>query len=312
MQKRRLRTVLGDIPPEDLGLILPHEHLFTDLRGPEVEDYAQADPKQVLSVMQPFLKQAHDAGVSALVECSTIGVGRNIEILRTLAEASRVHILAPTGLYREEYVPAIYHNQSIAEIAELFILELTQGIGMSRSKAGFIKIAMSNDGPRPIEVRNLKAAALASQSTGAAIASHTIGGRAASKEIEILAEEGLALDRFIWVHAGSESDQGFHLWAAEQGAFVEFDSIGNPETDEKTAQDVVNLLENGYGDRILLSHDAGWFQPGRPGGKPEHGFRGFTSLSENFIPRLQHQGVDSESIRTMTKENPVRAFGIPM
>lgn len=45
MQKQFLRTILGDIPPENLGLILPHEHLFTDLRGPEVEGYAQADPK---------------------------------------------------------------------------------------------------------------------------------------------------------------------------------------------------------------------------------------------------------------------------
>lgn len=78
MQKQVLRTILGDIPTENLGLILPHEHLFTDLRGPEVEGYAQADPKQVLSVMLPLLQEAQDVGVSALVECSTIGVGRNI------------------------------------------------------------------------------------------------------------------------------------------------------------------------------------------------------------------------------------------
>jgi phosphotriesterase-related protein len=151
MQKQILRTVLGDISPDEMGLILPHEHLFTDLRGPEVEGYAQADPKLVLSVMLPFLKEAYHHGVTALMECSTIGVGRNIEVLRSLADNTRVHLLAPTGLYREEYIPSIYRDQSVEEIAELFIYEITNGIGMSSSKAGFIKIALSNDGPRPIE-----------------------------------------------------------------------------------------------------------------------------------------------------------------
>ena len=85
MPLQKLRTLLGDIPAEDFGLILPHEHLFTDLRGPDVKDYAQADPKDVLSVMLPFLKEAYGVGVRVLVECSTIGVGRNIEILQKLA-----------------------------------------------------------------------------------------------------------------------------------------------------------------------------------------------------------------------------------
>ena len=310
MQQRRFRTVLGDIPVEDLGLILPHEHLFTDLRGPGIEDYAQADPKQVLSVMLPFLKQAYDAGVSALVECSTIGVGRNIEILRTLAESTRVHILAPTGLYREEYIPAIYREQSVEEIADLFILELTEGIGMSRSKAGFIKIAMSDDGPRPLEERNVRAAARASMATGAAIASHSIGGRAAMEEIAFLQDEGLDLERFVWVHAGSESDQSYHEIAAELGVYVEFDSIGSSDSDQDALEAVTNLLDKGFGERILLSHDAGWYQPGRPGGEPEHGFRGFTALTQSFIPQLKHQGVDDRMLNMMTEENPVRAFGI--
>lgn len=310
MQKQVLRTILGDIPTENLGLILPHEHLFTDLRGPEVEGYAQADPKQVLSVMLPLLQEAQDVGVSALVECSTIGVGRNIVMLRTLAQNTSLHILAPTGLYQEACIPAAFREQTVEELADLFIKELTKGIGESGSKAGFIKIAISDDGPHPIEQRNIRAAARASQATGAVIASHTIGGRGAIKEISILQDEGATLEKFIWVHAGSESDMSYHFRAADLGVYLEFDSVGNPESDQDTADAVINLIKSGHGDRILLSHDAGWYQPGRPGGEPEHGLRGFTALTEAFIPQLISCEVDDAMINLMTEKNPLSAFAI--
>lgn len=306
-----LRTILGDIQLENLGLILPHEHLFTDLRGPELEYYAQADSKIVLSAMLPFLKEAQDAGVTGFVECSTIGVGRNINILRTLAEHTSIHILAPTGIYREAYTPSKYQHQTIDEMAELFVLELTRGIDDGKCKAGFIKIALSDDGPRPIEERNIRAAARASKATSAAIASHTIGGKAAMQEISILLDEGLNLEKFIWVHANIEPDQDFHYQAASKGAYIEFDSIGSPSVDpDMNLRAILNLLNKGYGNRILLSHDAGWYQPGRPGGKPEQGFRGYIALTQDFIPRLKGAGVDLQTIQTLTQDNPKRVFSM--
>ena len=312
MSNKILRTVLGDVALDKFGLILPHEHLFTDLRGPQAQDYAQADPKIVQSVMGPYLQEAYQAGATALVECSTIGVGRNVEMLRMLAKTTRMHILAPTGLYREAYIPAAYKDLSIEELAAFFLSEITQGIDQSRSKAGFIKIAVSDDGPRPVEARNIRAAARASQVTGAAIASHTIGGRAAMEELDILKDEGFNLDKFIWVHAGSEPDQSFHIQAASQGAYVEFDSIGGSGEDGETIKAVITLLDQGYGSRVLLSHDAGWFQPGLPGGEPEHGMRGFTALIKDFIPRLKSEGIAGPAIDQMTKDNPLRALSIPV
>ena len=70
-----LRTVLGDVGVEKLGMILPHEHLFTDLGGPDRVGYAQADPQEVVQVLSPFLEAAFRAGITAMVECSTGGVG---------------------------------------------------------------------------------------------------------------------------------------------------------------------------------------------------------------------------------------------
>ena len=53
----------------------------------------------------PFLAEAFEAGATALVECSTVGVGRNLGILQSLAEVSPIHIIAPTGVYRDAFIP---------------------------------------------------------------------------------------------------------------------------------------------------------------------------------------------------------------
>src|SRR5438105_2063311 len=179
MSSASIQTVKGPIAVESLGLILPHEHLFTDLRGPATPDYAQGDREDVLRVITPNLEAANAAGATALVECSTVGVGRNVGILKRLADATMVHIVAPSGVYRDAFVPATLRDLNAEAVADLWIRDLTQGIDGTQVRAGFIKIAMSDDGPTPIEVRNLKAAAKASKETGAVIASHTIGGNIA-------------------------------------------------------------------------------------------------------------------------------------
>ena len=94
MSQKRLHSVNGLVEIDSLGLILPHEHLFTDLRGPYVPGYAQADPAAVVKVVQPYLEEASRAGVTAPVECSTVGVGRNIEVLCGLAQETLIHIVA--------------------------------------------------------------------------------------------------------------------------------------------------------------------------------------------------------------------------
>ena len=100
-----LRTVTGDVSLEKLGLILPHEHLFTDLDGPDRPGYAVGDPDEVASVILPYLDEAQEAGVTALVECSTGGVGRNIQVLKHIAEKTPIYIVAPTGVYRDAFIP---------------------------------------------------------------------------------------------------------------------------------------------------------------------------------------------------------------
>lgn len=300
------------MPADALGLFLPHEHLFTDLRGPLVPGYATAEPEAVARVMKPYLAAAHAAGVTALVECSTVGVGRNVAVLQRLAAATPIHLVAPTGVYREAFLPPSLREVSAEALAGEWIRDLTEGIEGTSVRAGFIKIAMSDDGPTALELRNLKAAVLASRQTGAVIASHTVGGALARREMDILESEGLDLGRFIWVHANLEPDPTLHTEAARRGAYVECDAIGAPWQSQAALVDyTLALLEAGYAERILLSHDAGWYDPAQPEGQPESsGIRGYTALVEEFLPALRARGVTNDFLYQMTVTNPIRAFSL--
>ena len=309
MPQEWIETIKGPVAVESLRLILPHEHLFTDLRGPTASNYAQADPQDVVQAMLPNLEKAHAAGVTLLVECTPPGVGRNVAVMQELAQVSPIHLVMPTGVYREAYLPDFYRDASLEALADLWTAELTEGIEGSAAKAGFIKLAVSEDRITQREARNLRAAALASQRTGAVIASHTIGGRLALQEMDLLEAAGLQLERFIWVHAQTEPDPAIHRQAAQRGAWVEFDAIGAPGQMDLHLDAVHALIQAGYANNILLSHDAGWYQPGQPGGLPPEGpRRGYTPLVEEFIPRLKERGVSEAVIHQLTVTNPARAF----
>ena len=306
---KRIHTIKGPIEIDSLGLILPHEHLFTDMRGPRVADYARGEPSAVVKVVEPYLVEASTVGVTALVECSTVGVGRNLPVLRSLAEATSIHIIVPTGVYRDAYIPESLREISEHHLAELWTTELTEGIEGTSIRAGFIKLAMSDDGPTALEIRNLKAAVKASQNTGAVIASHTIGGKVARKEMDVLEEAGLDLHRFIWIHAQTEPDVSILEEAARRGAYVELDSVGAPHQSQAELLEItITLIEAGFADHLLLSHDAGWYNPARPDGLPEEGFRGYTALTKDFLPGLLKRGITEEQARLITMNNPANAF----
>lgn len=243
------------------------------------------------------------------MECSTVGVGRNLTVLQRLADVTSIHIVAPTGVYRDAYIPDSLREASEQHLADLWTTELTQGIEGTAVRAGFIELAMSDDGPTALETRNLKAAARASQNTGAVIGSHTIGGRIAKQEMDVLEEAGLDLRRFIWIHAQTEPDISKLEEAARRGAYVELDTVGAPyQSQAELLETAVALIEAGFADHLLLSHDAGWFDPARQEGVPEQGFRGYTALTTDFIPALLKRGISNDMVRLITVDNPARAF----
>jgi len=302
-----LQTTQGPVPAQGLGIVLPHEHIFTDLRGPTMPGYGQADAADVVRVMAPLLADAREKGVGVLIECTGIGVGRNVAVIAHVAEASGLPVVVPTGVYgRANFAPPEHQNMTEDELTTLFISEIRDGIEGTGIKAGFIKIATDESPMNALLEKILRAAGRTASETGAAIASHTPVGSNAVSQVDILESIDPAI-RFIWVHAQNESNRNIHVQLAARGVYIEFDSLGwNPGQDPTYIAAIKNLLAAGHGDRILLSHDAGWYQPGETNGGTQ---KPFTYLIDTFIPKLKDVGVDDATIRMITQTNPVRAFG---
>jgi phosphotriesterase-related protein len=303
---RWIQTTDGPLLAGGLGVILPHEHIFTDLRGPTVAGYGQADPEDVVRVMKPLLDEAKAQGVEVLVECSSVGVGRNVPILARLARESGLRIMVPTGVYgRAQYAPQTYRDMNEDDLTQWMIREIREGIEETGIKAGFIKVASSESSLTRLEEKFLRSAGRAARETGVVVASHTISGTVAVKQLDILQQLSPSI-RFIWVHAQAEAASSYHRQMAARGAFVEFDSVG-ASPDNQLISMIKGLMMAGYVSRVLLSHDAGWYQPGQSNGGTQ---RPYTYLLDSFVPKLRASGFSEETIRMLTIENPRRAFGV--
>jgi len=305
-----LITTLGPLTRAALGMILPHEHIFVDLRQDNPPDFAQADPADVITLMGPEIEKAIKTGITALVECTPVGVGRRADILKAVSEATQFPIVVPTGIYREPWIPDWALDASEEELTQWMLGELTDQITHNGEKSGvqaaWIKISAGDDGITPPEAKILRSASRAGIDTGAIIGSHTIQGRVVHDQLNIIEETGYRADRYIWIHAQSDTLE-FNIEIAKRGAWIEYDGIGNQDwvPDKEYISRIQHLLDAGFGEQILLSHDRGWYAPGEPkGGVPKP----FTYLGETFLPKLRAAGIDDATIQQLTRTNPFNAF----
>ena len=299
-----LHTTLGPKRADELGMILPHEHIFVDLRTPDQPGYAEAEAVDVVRLMAPEVEAARARGVTAIVECSTGGVGRRADMDLAVSLATGMPIVVPTGNYREPWIPAWVATASEAELEAFMVREMTEGMDGTPVLAAWIKVSAGDDGITVLEERILRAAARAAKRTGAIIGSHTIKGRVVMDQLDIIEAEGYRADRFISIHTQAEPEFSLNLAVAERGAWIEYDNIGNTP-DGPMADMIVKVLDAGYGTQLMLSHDRGWYDPAQPGGgvpKP------FTHLFDVMLPMLRDRGVIEEVIRQLTVTNPFEAY----
>lgn len=299
-----LHTTLGPRSRDQLGLILPHEHVFVDLRTPDQPGYAEADTASVVEVMSPQIEAIKALGVTALVEATTGGVGRRADIDRAVSLAIDFPIVVPTGNYREPWIPEWVRDADEAHLADWMLEELDEGIRGAGFKAGWIKLSAGDDGMTPLETRILRAAVKAARNTNAVIGSHTIRGRVVHDQLDVIEAHGYTAARFISIHTQEEPDFDMQMSVARRGAWIEYDHVGRTD-DETVITQILRVLDAGFGDRLLLSHDLGWFDPALPGGGSP---RPYTHLSEVLLPALRQRGVDEATVTLLTQTNPFNAF----
>jgi phosphotriesterase-related protein len=303
-----LITTLGHKHASDLGMILPHEHIFLDLRRWNEPGYGEADVEHVIAAMTPEINKARGAGISLIVETTPVGVGRRPDILQLLSQKTGFPLVLATGCYGEPWTPPWVHAASETVLIDWMIGELTQKIEGTDTPANWIKLSVNDEGLTATETKIFRAAAKAARETNATIGSHTVRGTVALGQLELLEKLDLPLERFIWFHTNREPDFGFHLEAVRRGAWIEYDGIGRPPPkgglDEMYVELVRRALDAGLGRRLLLSHDRLRYDPAtRNVWEPS-----YTYINEVFIPKLAAVGISYDAIRQITWDNPFRAY----
>ena len=296
-----------------------HEHLL--IGWPGWEAYAGEDRavhRERAKICVDRMLELRELGVRSFLDPCPIDLGRDVELMATVAQQSGVRIICATGLYKEDYgAPAYFKFRSqfgdaLKEMAELFVHELTEGIGSTGIRAGVIKVATSAHKITAYEELVLRAAAAAHLATGAPITTHTDEGTMGVEQLDILTGAGVPPTAIIVGHSCGSSNLDYQLAMLDRGAYLGFDRFGLEllHPDRARLGALIGLVGLGCERQIVLSHDSVWCWRGRapslapevmPDWRPTH-------LFKKVIPRLREAGVPAEKIDAMLVENPRRYF----
>lgn len=300
-----IQTVKGVIQPEKMGITMSHEHLCIDLSKVRLNDDSTFGYS---NMVVNEINRAKRLGVNTFVEVTCNDMGRNVQQLVQLSEICDVNIIASTGFYLDEYHSDEIKNASVEEIAAIFIRDLTEGIDGTAIKAGVIGEVASSKVMTESEHRVLIAAAIAAKKVGCAITTHCQNGLLGKEQASIFLKEKMNPEKVILGHIDLSDDIRYMCELMDQGFNIAFDTIGKVSylSDEKRAENLKYLIQNGYTNQIVLSQDISrksYFSI-------YPNYDGYTTVLKQFVPRLLSLGVQENDIKTMLISNPQRIFDI--
>jgi phosphotriesterase-related protein len=154
-----------------------------------------------------------------------------------------------------------------------------------------------------LEEKFLRAAGRAALQTGAVVASHTVSGAVAKKQVDILESISPAI-RFIWVHAQVEQNRRWHRELGARGVFIEFDSLGWAPAEDSRMISAVKEFGRTWRSCVALTRRR-LVSAGQANGGTQ---KPYTYLLGTFVQKLKNSGDDDAAIEMLTQENPHRAF----
>ena len=322
MASGMVNSVLGPISADKMGTTLMHEHFAFAYPGWFADStIAPYDFNAVLKTNIGVIETAQKYGIATIVDATPNDTGgRDPELYKALAKKTGLNIICSTGLYTEEEGSPTYFTHlrwgiDISKfISEIFIKEITEGIGNSGVKAGVIKVGTSPQMTK-YEAAVLKAAVIAQKATGVPIITHTSGPTGGVEQADFFTTEGADLKKVMIGHVSNSKDIEYHKAILAKGVYIAFDRIGLDILTpfDINVKNVADLCKAGYADKVILSHDTVNVWLGRLTPVPENYLPGFANwridhISKDFIPALKAQGVTDDQIKTMMVDNPRNLF----
>ena len=337
----KVLTVNGPIDPDDLGTTMMHEHILARFDNPSSDPPSETTKLNfynrpltidmlgsvlnmgyrnkdnlILGDEQMAIEELRDykmQGGNGVVDVTSIGLGRDPQGLRRVANATQIHIIMGSSWYTKDYHPKEMDERSVESLTQEIVRDVTVGVGDSWIRSGIIGAVGTVGNPlTPNEIKVIRASGRASRLTGAAVSLHTAAGITEHEKIlDLLQAEGTDLGRVIVGHSDwLVKELPFLKRLLERGVYIEFDRLGKLSRLRKgttghvdVSGGIVELIQTGYLDRILLSQNVN-----RKVDLKAYGGLGYSFVHELFIPLLRRLGVTEEQVEMMVVTNPKRVL----
>lgn len=320
-----VETVRGPVELDALGTTLMHEHVFV-LTPDVMQNYGDQwwDEEERVTDAVAKLSELKQAGVSTIVDPTVVGLGRYIPRVQRINDQVDINIVAATGLYTFDEIPHYFAYRGPDTLlggpelmTDLFVKDIREGIGQTGVKAALLKCVVEERGLTADQTRVQRAICETHQETGVPITVHTNAAHQTGRiALDFYARNGVDLSKVVVGHAGDSNDLDYLKWIMDQGATIGCDRFGldlfNP-TDDRV-RTIASLCDQGYADRIVLSHDAACYMDFFSGTAAQQALAEtapnwhYLHITNDVLPALRERGVTDEQITTMLVENPRRYF----
>jgi predicted metal-dependent phosphotriesterase family hydrolase len=296
-------TVRGPVPADRLGVVAMHEHLVCDLfhvnRQPDflMNDEATAGDE---------LRRFKEAGGGTLVDLTTRDLRRDPAALRRISEAVDVHVVMGGGWYRQLTYPPSIDSRTVNDLADEMVRDVCEGADGSGIRSGILgEIGSDREYVSGQEERVFRAVGRAQRRTGVAVSTHTSFSPVGLQQLDILVEEGADPRRVVIGHCDTYLDRAYHQAILERGAYVQFDGVGRAANfpDARRLKALVELIERGHAERLLLSSDVC-----RRSDWHAYGGVGYDYCLREFVPLLKAADVPADVIQLLLVDNPRRVL----
>jgi phosphotriesterase-related protein len=292
------RTVVGDVDPAALGVVLAHEHLIID--SPIVESRWPHIHLPSTTEAVAEVGQCLGVGIATMVDAMPFGCGGDPVRLAEISTVTGAHVIASTGLHTSKYLEGV--EWALTGSVDDLSLRFTESIerGVDGARTGVLKVATAGRVPDAFERRLFEAGAATHLATGVPILTHCEEGEGGMPQIELLASLGISPERVALSHTDRVLDSAYHRDLMGTGANLCFDQgLRSPE---KTAHLVAELTALGFGSQLLIGTDGArrslW---STLGGSP-----GLAWIHDGFREALAARGVDDETLGRIFVGNPAR------
>lgn len=341
-----INTVCGQVNINDLGYILPHEHIFIDLTNefsvptdPEMAKicmeklslenygYIRLNPYLMkdnftlddFDVLLEELKIFKARGGNTIIDCTNIGIKRDVKKLRDISLASGVNIICGSGYYTDDTFPEKINSLSEADIAKEIIDEIENGIDGTNIKPGIIGEIGTSKVITENEKKSLRGALLACIETGVPMQVHLHPwGTSGYEVVDILKSTNVDLKKVVICHTDVEINLEYMERLLDNGIYLEFDNIGKeffiPEaggyadgpfaTDKERVFALIELCKKGYKDQLLIANDICIKQM-----LHKYGGFGFDHILRNIKAMMLFYGMPKEDVETILMDNPKNWLG---